>query len=51
MGKDIRSSTSPKALAASFPMPSLGDAMEGVSLSVDRFCLLAGIEVYAAVAN
>ncbi len=43
MRKDIRSSTSPKALAASFPVPTLGDAMEEVRLSVDRFCLLAGI--------
>ena len=47
MRKDIRSSTSPTALAASFPLPSLGAAMEGVSLSVDRFCLLAGIEALA----
>ena len=39
MRKDIRSSTSPIALAAPFPLPSLGDAMEEVSLSVDRFCL------------
>ena len=44
MRHDIRSSTSPKALAASFPVPTLGDAMEEVRLSVDRFCLLAGIE-------
>ncbi len=47
MGKDIRSSTSPIALAAPFALPSLGDAKEGVSLSVDRFCLLAGIEALA----
>ncbi len=47
MRKDIRSSTSPKALAAPFPLPSLGDAMEDVSLSVDRFCLLAGVEALA----
>ena len=47
MGKDIRSSTSPKALAAPFPLPSSGDAMEDVSLSVDRFCLPAGIEALA----
>ena len=47
MGKDIRSSTSPIALGAPFPLPSLGDAMEEVSLSVDRFCLLAGIEALA----
>ncbi len=47
MGKDIRSSTSPIALGAPFPLPSLGDAMEEVSLSVDRFCLLAGVEALA----
>ena len=47
MRKDIRSSTSPKALAAPFPLPSLGDAMEGISLSVDRFCLLAVLEALA----
>ncbi len=45
MRQDIRSSTSPKALAAPFSLPSLDHAMEDVSLSVDRFCLLAGIEV------
>ncbi len=44
MRRDIRSSTSPTALAASFPVPTLGDAMEEVRLSVDRFCLQAGIE-------
>ncbi len=44
MRKDIRSSSSPKALGASFPVPTLGDAMDEVCLSVDRFCLLAGIE-------
>ncbi len=47
MRKDIRSSTSPIALAASFPMPTLADAMDAVRLSVDRFCLLAGIEALA----
>ncbi len=47
MRKDIRSSSSPIALAAPFPLPSLGAAMEEVSLSVDRFCLLAGIEALA----
>ncbi len=47
MRNDIRSSTSPIALAALFPLPSLGDAMEDVSLSVDRLCLLAGIEALA----
>ncbi len=44
MGKDIPSSSSPKALAARFPLPSLGDAMEEVSLSVDRICVLAAVE-------
>ncbi len=47
MRKDIRNSSSPIALAAPFPLPSLGDAMEEVSLSVDRFCLLAGVEALA----
>ena len=44
MRKDIRSSSSPKALASAFAMPTLGEAMDEVRLSVDRFCLLAGIE-------
>ncbi len=44
MRNDIRSSTSSKALGALFPMPTLGDAMGELRLSVDRFCLLAGIE-------
>ena len=44
MRQDIRSSTGPKGLAASFPVATLGDAMEEVRLSVDRFCLLAGVE-------
>ena len=47
MGKNIRSSSSPKALATSFPMPPLADAMDAVHLSVDRFCLLAGVEALA----
>ena len=47
MGKNIRSSSSPKALATSFPMPPLADAMDAVRLSVDRFCLLAGVEALA----
>ncbi len=47
MRKDIRSSTSPKALAASFPMPTPAEAMDEVRLSVDRFCLLAGVEALA----
>ena len=47
MGKNIRSSSSPKALAPSFPMPPLADAMDAVRLSVDRFCLLAGVEALA----
>ena len=49
MGKNIRSSSSPKALATSFPMPPLADAMDAVRLSVDRFCLLAGIEALAEI--
>ena len=47
MRKDIRSSSSPKALAAPFPMPTPAEAMDEVRLSVDRFCLLAGIEALA----
>ena len=47
MRQDIHSSTSPKALAALFPMPTLGEAMDKARLSVDRFCLLAGIEALA----
>ena len=47
MGKNIRSSSSPKAHATSFPMPPLADAMDAVRLSVDRFCLLAGVEALA----
>ena len=47
MGKNIRSSSSPKALAPSIPMPPLADAMDAVRLSVDRFCLLAGVEALA----
>lgn len=43
MGNDIRSSTRAKALAAPFPLPPLGEAMDEVRVSVDRFCLLAGI--------
>ena len=43
MRNDIRSSTSPKALAAPFPLPTLEEAVDEVQLSVDRFCLLAGI--------
>ena len=49
MGKNIRSSSSPKALATSFPMPPLADAMDAVRLSVDRFCLLAGVEALAGL--
>ena len=44
MGNNIRSSSRPKALAPSVPMPPLADAMDAVHLSVDRFCLLAGVE-------
>ena len=47
MGNNIRSSSSPKALAPSIPMPPLADAMDAVHLSVDRFCLLAGVEALA----
>ena len=47
MRKDIRSSSSLKALAASIAMPPLADAMDAVRLSVDRFCLLAGVEALA----
>ncbi len=47
MGKDVRGATGPIALAAPFPRPSPGGAMEEVSLSVDRFCLLAGVEALA----
>jgi len=44
MRNDIHTSTSAKALAAPVPLPTLGEAMDEVRLSVDRFCLLAGIE-------
>ncbi len=47
MRKNIRSSTSPIALAAPFPRSFLSDAMEEVRLRVDRFCLLAGVEALA----
>ena len=47
MRKNIRSSSSPKALGASFPMPTLAEAMDEIRLSVDRFCLLAGVEALA----
>ena len=47
MRKNIRGSSSPKALTASFPVPSLTAAMDEVRLSVDRFCLLAGVEALA----
>ena len=47
MGNNIRSSSRPKALAPSIPMPPLADAMDAVHLSVDRFCLLAGVEAMA----
>ena len=46
MGNNIRSSSRPKALAPSIPMPPLADAMDAVHLSVDRFCLLAGVEAF-----
>ena len=47
MGNNIRSSSRPKALAPSIPMPPLADAMDAVHLSVDRFCLLAGVDALA----
>ena len=47
MGNNIRSFSRPKALAPSIPMPPLADAMDAVHLSVDRFCLLAGVEALA----
>ena len=47
MGNNIRSSSRPKALAPSIPMPPLADVMDAVHLSVDRFCLLAGVEALA----
>ena len=47
MGNNIRSSSRPKALAPSIPMPPLAGAMDAVHLSVDRFCLLAGVEALA----
>ncbi len=47
MRKNIRGSSSPKALATSFSTPPLADAMDAVRLSVDRFCLLAGVEALA----
>ena len=47
MRENIRSSTSPKALAAPFALPPLGAALDAVRQSVERFCLLAGIEALA----
>jgi len=47
MRENIRSSTSPKALAAPFALPPLGEALDAVRQSVERFCLLAGIEALA----
>ncbi len=44
MRENIRGSTSPKDLAARFPLPPLGPAPDAVRQSVERFCLLAGIE-------
>ena len=35
MGNNIRSSSRPKALAPSVPMPPLADAMDAVHLSVE----------------
>ena len=45
MGNNIRSSSRRKP-CPSIPMP-LADAMDAVHLSVDRFCLLAGVEALA----
>ena len=39
MGNNIRSSSRPKALAPSIPMPPLADAMDAVHLSVEREAL------------
>ena len=36
MGNNIRSSSRPKALAPSIPMPPLADAMDAVHLSVEK---------------
>ena len=47
MGNNIRSSSRRKPLPPSIPMPPLADAMDAVHLSVDRFCLLAGVEALA----
>ena len=47
MRENIRSSTSPKALAAPFALPPLGEALDAARQSVERFCLLAGIEALA----
>jgi len=44
MGQDMRNSSSPVALTAGLALPSLGEALEEASLSVERFCLRAGIE-------
>jgi len=46
MTKTIASKLGSKALEGPLPMPvpSMAEAMEGVRQSVDRFCLLAGIE-------
>lgn len=44
MGDDIRSSTGAKALATPFVLPTLSEAIDEARLSVDRSCLLAGIE-------
>ncbi len=42
--KSIQSSIRPKALAASFPLLVLGEAMDEVRPVVDRLCLPVGIE-------
>lgn len=47
MRDDIQTSVGAKALAAAFAGPPLEEAMEEVRQSVDRFCLVAGIEALA----
>ncbi len=42
--KALATSTSAQALAAPIALPTREAAMDEVRLSVDRFCLLAGIE-------
>ncbi len=46
MTKDIPNARLSKVLAAPLPLavPRLPSALEGLRVSVDRFCLLAGVE-------